>query len=223
MIGECHRIIDSVVGETASEPRRPTRAQQRVATRTALLEATGRLLVEDGYAGLTTRRVAELAGVAQSTLMHHFPTREALLVETVSHLALRLADDALDELDLGALRRPEHRDAVLDQAWREFTSPQALAAAQLWAAAWAEPELAATLRELEERLSTIIVSTAAALFPDLAEDPRFLPLLDASVSLIRGLVLAIPVAGRAAIDARWAAIKPLVAEAAGRVLDEHQT
>ena len=60
--------------------------------------------------------------------MHHFPTREALLMEAVTSLALRLAEEALDEIDLAALQRPEHREAVLDQAWRQFTSPQALAA-----------------------------------------------------------------------------------------------
>ncbi|WP_372789681.1 TetR/AcrR family transcriptional regulator [Paraconexibacter sp.] len=208
-----------MIGETTSAPRRLTRAQQRVATRTALLEATGRVLVEEGYVGLTTRRVAEVAGVAQSTLMHHFPTREALLVETVTHLAMRLADDALEQLDLSGLRSPQQRDAILDQAWREFTSPPAIAAAQLWAAAWAEPELAAALRELEERLGQLIAATAGTLFPDLADDPRFAPLLDASVSLIRGLVMAIPVSGQATVDARWAAIKPILADAAGRLLD----
>lgn len=197
-----------------------TRAEQRVATRSAILEATGRVLVEDGYAELTTRRVAEIAGVAQSTVMHHFETRETLLVETVTHLALRIADEAIADLDLGALRRPEHRDRVLDEAWRQFTSPPAIAAAQLWAAAWAEPELAAALRDLEQRLGTIIAGTAGALFPDVAEDPRFLAFLDASVSLIRGLVMGIPVAGREEIDARWTAIKPILAQAAAHLLDE---
>jgi len=165
-------VIDET-SERQSPKRRPTRAQQRVATRQALTEATAKILVDDGYAALTTRRVAEVAGVAQSTLMHHFETREALLVEAVTHLALRLVDEALDEIDIAALRSPAHRDAVLDQAWRKFTSPQALAAAQLWVAAWSEPELAATLRDLEVRLGGIIGATAATLFPDQADDPGF--------------------------------------------------
>jgi AcrR family transcriptional regulator len=124
-----------------SAPRRRTRAEQRAATRLALLDATAECLVEEGYPGLTTRRVAERASVAQSTLMHYFPTREELLIETITHLALRLADEALEQIDLAAMRLPEAREQVLDQAWREFTSREALAAAQLWAAAWAEPEL----------------------------------------------------------------------------------
>ena len=109
---------------------------------------------------------------------------------------------------------------MLDQAWREFTSPQALAAAQLWIAAWSEPELAATLRDLERRISSILVATAVTLFPEHHEDPRFPALIDASVSLIRGLVMAIPISGREVVDARWHAIKPLLLQSAAQFLDE---
>jgi AcrR family transcriptional regulator len=219
-------IIDHVNGETRTEPpenaptRGRTRAEQRAITRRALLDATADCLVEDGYAGLTTRNVAERAGVAQSTFMHYFPTRDAFLIEAVEHVALRLLDDALDHIDLLALRTPRHREKVLDQAWREFTSPEALAAAQLWAAVWTEPELAEPLRNLEQRLDSIIAAAASTLFPDQSDDPRFPALLDLAIALIRGLVDAIPVWGRDAVDVRWQAIKPIVIEAAGRLLDE---
>lgn len=175
--------------------------------------------MEDGYVALSTRRVAERAGIAQSTVMHHFETREALLIEAVTHVALRLAEQALDRIDLAALRTPEHREAVLDEAWNEFSSPQALAAAQLWAAVWNEPDLAPTLRELEERIGAIILNTAHALFPELADDPQLPALLDASVAFIRGLVMAIPVWGHAHVTRRWQAIRPLFLDAAAHTLD----
>jgi len=185
-----------------------------------LLDATAQCLVEDGYAGLTTRHVAERAGVAQSTLMHYFPTREEFLIEAITHLALRLVGDALDQIDLGALREPAHREKVLDQAWRELTSREALAAAQLWVAAWAEPELAATLRDLELRLNGIIAATATTLFPDQADDPRFPALIDATISMIRGLVLEIPIWGKQAVTARWQSIKPILIDSAAQLLDK---
>jgi AcrR family transcriptional regulator len=221
-IGERHcSIIDHVIGEESdapSRPRRLTRAEQRVATRLAIVEATIACLVEDGYVGLTTRRVAERAGVAQSTVMHHFETRDALLLEAVTHLALQLAERAVATVDLAALRAPEHREAVIDEAWREFTSPPALAAAQLWNAAWTEPELVPTLRRLEERLGSILITTAQALIPDQAGHPHLPPLVDAYVALIRGLVMAIPIWGRENVDARWRAIKPLIIESAAQLL-----
>jgi len=211
-----NRIIDHVI----DEERRITRAEQRAATRLSLLEATGECLIEEGYAALTTRRVAERAGVAQSTLMHYFPTREALLVEAVTHLATTLADDVLEELDLGALREPEQREAVIDRAWREFSSPSSLAVAQLWAAVWSEPELAPVLRSLEERIGAIVEVTAGALFPAQTEDPGFPALLDVAIFLIRGLLMAIPIWGRESVDERWDQMKPILLEAAARLLDE---
>jgi AcrR family transcriptional regulator len=212
-------VIDQRLKSSPTAPSRITRAQQRDATRLAIIDATIQSLVQDGYAALTTRRIAERAGVAQSTVMHHFETREALLIEAVTQLAARLAEQALEEIDLAALRSPKHRDAVLDQAWREFTSPQALAAAQLWMAAWAEPPLAAALRDLERRITSILMATATTLFPDEAEDSDFAAMIDAAVSLIRGLVTAIPISGREAIDERWAAIKPLLSRAAAQLLE----
>lgn len=207
--------LDHVNGET-----RPTRAEQREATRSALVQATADCLIDEGYSALTTRRVADRAGVAQSTLMHHFPTREALVVDAVSSLALRLAEQALDHIDLAALHLAEHREAVLDQAWQQFTSPEALAAAQLWVAAWSEPELAAALRDLEYRINAILGATAATLFPDQTEDPRFPGFITGAVSLIRGLVMDIPIVGSQAVNARWELVKPIVLESAARLLDE---
>lgn len=200
-------------------PRRVTRAEQRARTRVAILDATGSVLTDEGYGGLSTRRVAERAGVAQSTVMHHFATRESLLVEAVNRIAMRLAEQALDEIDLAALHAPEHREAVLDQAWEKFTSPQALAAAQLWVAAWSEPELAAALGALERRIGDLIDVTAAALFPTQSEDPEFPVLLEVVVTLIRGLVLAIPVSGRDVVDARWASMRSVLLRAAADLFD----
>jgi AcrR family transcriptional regulator len=211
-------LTDHVIDESVTQ-RRMTRAEQRAATRLSIVDATIETLTTDGYAGLTTRAVADRAGIAQSTVMHHFETREALLVEAVTQLALRLSEQALDHIDLAALRTPEHRQAVLEEAWSEFSSPQALAAAQLWVAVWNEPELAPTLRELEVRINTIILSTAQALFPELTDDPRLGALLDASVALIRGLVMAIPVWGLEDVTARWRAMKPFVLDAASQIID----
>jgi len=206
-----------MIDELAEKPRRQTRAEQREASRHAILEATTECLVEEGYAKLTTRRVAERAGVAQSTLMHYFPTRESLLIEAVTEIALGLAQESLDQIDLAALREPERREAVLDAAWTQFTSPAALAAAQLWVAAWSEPELAKALRDLERRIEGILAATSATLFPSQVETPTYPALLDASISLIRGLLMAIPISGRAEVERRWEAIKPLLLEAADQL------
>lgn len=45
----------------------------------AILVATARLLVSEGYARMTTQGVAELAGVGVNTLYQHFASKEALV------------------------------------------------------------------------------------------------------------------------------------------------
>lgn len=65
------------------------------ATRAALLQATGRVLARDGYAGLTTQKVADEVGVSHPTVHYHFDTKEGLLVAYVEDYTARW----LDELD----------------------------------------------------------------------------------------------------------------------------
>jgi len=204
-------MADHVIDET----RRMTRAEQRVATRSAILDAAGECLVDDGYAGLTTRRIAERADVAQSTLMHHFPTREALLVEAVQHLALRLTDTALDDVDL----RTASPEELLDRVWGVFTSPESLAAAQLWFAASTDSELAAALHDLEERLSDLVLAAASAVLGDLVDHPDFPALTLTGLALIRGLVMSIPISGRDVVDERWEAIRPMLARMGSELLE----
>lgn len=52
-------------------------------SRERLLEAAARVYAQYGYAGTTTRRVAEEAGVNEVTLFRHFGSKERLLAEAV--------------------------------------------------------------------------------------------------------------------------------------------
>lgn len=212
------RLAPAADGSASAAPAPTAREQQRQATRRAILDATLACLVEDGYGSLTTRRVAERVGIAQSTLMHHFATREALLVEAVSNLAVSMAETAIAELGPGRREGAVHREAVLDQAWATLTSPEALAAAQLLGAAWSEPELAAALRDLEIRIAQIVLETALIVFPDESADPRFAVYIDSIFQTIRGLIMSIPTWGREAVDLRWSLIKPVLLEASGLLI-----
>jgi AcrR family transcriptional regulator len=52
-------------------------------SRERLLAAAARVLADQGFAGTTTRRVAEEAGLNEVTLFRHFGTKERLLAEAV--------------------------------------------------------------------------------------------------------------------------------------------
>jgi AcrR family transcriptional regulator len=67
--------------------RRPVQGRSH-ATVEAVLEATARILVRRGWAGLTTNHVAAAAGVSVGTLYEYFPSKEALVRQLVDrHLA----------------------------------------------------------------------------------------------------------------------------------------
>ena len=86
-----------------------TQAERRAASRAALLEAAVDCLIKDGYANLTTRRVAERAGVSQGTQMHYFPTKTQFLTEAIRHVAQRLAQLKNDlAAVICATARPRH-------------------------------------------------------------------------------------------------------------------
>jgi len=72
------------------------------ATRTAILDATELVMVEEGYAAASTRRVAARAGLKPSLVHYYFPTTDDL------HIAVyrRAAEWASEELEK-ALRSPE--------------------------------------------------------------------------------------------------------------------
>lgn len=65
------------------KPRKSPSQRRSVDTVDAIIEAVVRILRRDGYAGLTTRRVAEVAGVSVGSLYQYFPNRQAIVAELV--------------------------------------------------------------------------------------------------------------------------------------------
>jgi AcrR family transcriptional regulator len=65
----------------ATTPRKRPRQERSRATVDAILQATAYILVREGYAALTTNRVAEKAGVNIASLYQYFPNKQALVTE----------------------------------------------------------------------------------------------------------------------------------------------
>lgn len=66
-------------------PRR-TQAERSETTRKQILDAASRLIRQKGFGGLRTIEVAKLAGVSRGALMHHFPSKHALVVAVLTHV-----------------------------------------------------------------------------------------------------------------------------------------
>ncbi|MFI1204255.1 TetR family transcriptional regulator [Streptomyces sp. NPDC020883] len=82
------------------------REAQRAQRRQAILEAAMELIAERGYRRTSLAAVAERAGLTQQGLLHHFPTKELLLVGVL---------EARDRWDAAAAASGSWRTATLAQ------------------------------------------------------------------------------------------------------------
>jgi AcrR family transcriptional regulator len=84
-------------------PRASDRPRSGLEPRDEILEAAARLFTTVGYAGTTTRMVAEAVGLRQASLFHHFAHKEDLLAELLDR-TIRLPLASARELDRLGLR-----------------------------------------------------------------------------------------------------------------------
>ncbi len=129
---------------TAGVPR--TQAQRTAATRTKLLDAAVDSLVESGYAGTSTQGIAKRAGVSRGAQLHHFPTKETLVVAAVAHLVDKRLVEILET-------HPPEPDDALETLFDAFVGPLFDAALELWVAARTDPALHEAMIPLERKVS----------------------------------------------------------------------
>ena len=141
---DCERALEPDIAATLA----------RLTAETALLDAAERLLVSVGYAGITTRRLAEEAGVNQGLVHYYFGANENLLVRALERFTERLikrqrelyeADLPFQEKWRTAMRYLIDEDVSYEKVWLEL---QALA----WNRA-----------DLRERLATVNAEWRAVL------------------------------------------------------------
>jgi AcrR family transcriptional regulator len=184
---------------------RRTQEERTAATRRALLDATIECLVEHGYHGTTTTRVVERAGVSRGAQVHHFPTKNTLVLAAVQHLAVMRANQFL-ERGMDRLRGSDDWVGdVLDLVWEAHQGTLFEAAMELWNAARTDAELREHVSSFERMITESVVELGRALVGERAADPEFRGDLDLVLETIRGLrMLSFVHAGpQEQLDARW--------------------
>jgi AcrR family transcriptional regulator len=150
----------------------------RVTAEEALLDAAERLLVDVGYAGITTRRLAETAGVNHGLVHYYFGSNENLLVRALERFTERLiarqrelyaSDEPFVEKWRTAMRYLVSEDVTYEKVWLE-----------LQALAWNHPELRARLARVNAEWRAVLTEAFAEPHRELGID---MP-LDALVSLV---------------------------------------
>lgn len=124
----------------------PSPAERLAQTRARLLNAVIEALAECGYAETSTTEVARRSGLTRGAQLHHFGTKDQMMVAAAQHLTMRAsAADvaaALDHLppDRGRLT------TVVELLSELFIGQFPAAYAELWGASRAHPELREALR-----------------------------------------------------------------------------
>lgn len=164
--------------------------QRAVATRQRLLDAAIDCLVDRGYAGTTTTVVCQRAGLSRGAQLHHFPTREELVVSAIGHLARRRFADLAEQADAVATA-DDPVGAGVRLLWSLFSGPLFFAATELWLAARTDPGLHASLYPAERELGRDVHRLCRTVLPEhVTAAPWFDRALDTTAYLMRGLALS---------------------------------
>jgi AcrR family transcriptional regulator len=83
--------------------RKNPKQQRAVVTAEALMQATEKIIVREGFKNATTNRIAEVAGVSVGSLYQYFPNKhaivKALIEQTVAKAAARIRENLRDLMD----------------------------------------------------------------------------------------------------------------------------
>ncbi len=176
--------------------------------RARLMEATFDLLVERGFAGTSTTLVSERAGVSRGAQLHHFPTKNDLVVAAVEHVTAVRGAELAAAAERSLPRGQRRTRAVLELLADHFTSPVFTAALELWVAARTDQALHDAVVPLEQRIGRQTHRMTVDLLGVDESRPGVRELVQASLDLVRGLGLAATitddVSRRERILDRWA-------------------
>jgi len=128
-------------------------------TRATILEAAKGALLGVGYSGLSTRKIAEAAGVPLSQIHYHFGSKQGLVLEV------------LDEENRMLLQRQQSmysREMPLWKQWEQacdyleddLESGYVRVLQEMIAAGWSNPEIAVAVKEMLRNWFTLLADVA---------------------------------------------------------------
>lgn len=115
-------------------------------TSITLLEAAKKVLRQNGYAGLSTRHVAEAAGVPLSQIHYHFGSKQGLVLALFEYLNAQLLDRQNALFGDTTLKLSEQWDRACDYLDDDIASGYVRVLQELVAASWHDPAVAKVVR-----------------------------------------------------------------------------
>jgi len=154
-----------------------------------ILDAAVEVMLEHGYSGASTVRIQERAGVSRGRLLHHFPSRDALLIAASHHLARARVGELPSEHSWPA-DPGERIDAVVDTMAGTFTQGYFWAATELWIAARTHEELRDALLPGEREIARAVRLAMDSFFgEELTARPGYEGLREVLFTSLRGMAL----------------------------------
>lgn len=149
--------------DRAEAPQGPPRVRlDREERRRQLVDSCAHLIATRGYSNTSLRDVAAHVGISTGTLLHHFRSKEELLVETL----LAVSDDFLDHIQeaIGRSGDPVRRLQLLVRAVLE--SPRHDVGWRVWIAFWHEAALNPGLASLASGRTDLAESIIASVIKE---------------------------------------------------------
>jgi len=166
----------------AAQAAKTNSVSRRADVEKRLLDAAERLLVEIGYAAITTRKVAAEAGVNHGLVHYYFGSMEELLVQVLERFTARLIERQ---------REMYSQDLPFIEKWRTamayLESDQASGYQKIWlelqAMAWNRPELREGVVAVNKEWRTVLTDAFSQAASEYGIDTRRFP-VPAIVSLV---------------------------------------
>jgi AcrR family transcriptional regulator len=148
----------------------------------AFLDAAERLLIEVGYAGITTRRLASEAGLNQGLVHYYFGSLDEVLLQALQRFTARLIERqrSLYEADVPFIEKWRRAMEYLEQ---DLAAGYPKIWLELQALGWNRAEIRERIAHVNEQWRTVLTEAFEKASNEYGLEPREFP-LDALVSLV---------------------------------------
>ena len=173
--------------KSAAVPRR-TQEERSAATRGRILDAAVSCLTKYGYAGTTTPRIAEEAGLTRGAQVHHFGSKHELMTAAMHHMTARTVETVVADFRRGMKAADDPIGAILDLLWDTHHAWGFVPVVELWVAGRTDPLLA---REVAT-FSPIMASAVTTAVLESVPQPLHEAMLDfvyTAMDTLRGILI----------------------------------
>jgi len=190
------------VGRPAARMQPAGASEGRREAIAALLDAAEHLLVEQGYGAITTRKLAEQAGVNHGLVHYYFGSMEEVMVQVLERFTARLIERQRTMYASERSFLAKWRTAWAFQE-EDLSSGYSKIWLELQAIAWNRPELRARVQQVSDEWRRVLTEAFAPALREYGFDALS---LDAAVSLVMTMAQGYALERLSGIDEGHAAL-----------------